>query len=122
MSNRRNGNRNWNRPGQQNVPAKSGEIRHITTKSGFRCDIPLERMDDWRIVEALAMAKKSPMDSYTADIILAERLLGEDGKERLMKHVQEKDGRIPFSSMDRELTEIFLLFNTQSKNSAPSPT
>jgi hypothetical protein len=105
---------------QNNKP--SGEIRHITTKSGFRCDIPLERMDDWRIVETLAMAKKSPMDSYTADIILAERLLGEDGKERLMKHVQEKDGRIPFSSMDRELTEIFLLFNTQSKNSAPSPT
>ena len=122
MSNRRNRNRNGNRPGQQNVPAKSGEIRHITTKSGFRCDIPLERMDDWRIVEAISRSGKSAMDSYTADITLAECLLGTDGKERLMKHVQTPDGRIPFSAMDRELSEIFMLFSAISKNSASSPT
>ena len=62
------------------------------------------------------------MDSYAADITLAECLLGTDGKERLMKHVQTPDGRIPFSAMDRELSEIFMLFSAISKNSASSPT
>ena len=102
-------------------PAKTGEIKHITTKSGFQCDIPLERLDSWEVMEAIAESGDSDRGQIKALITLANLLLHESGKARLMEHVRLPDGRIPFSAMDREITEIFLLLNTQTKNSVSSP-
>lgn len=76
--------------------------KQIVTKSGFKCTADSEYIDDIRFLELLGKLDEAPW-LYSDAVAM---IIGEAGKEKLYKHVAEKDGRIPVSKIDIELTEI----------------
>lgn len=76
--------------------------KQIVTKSGFKCTADSDSLDDIRLLELLGELDNAPWNYGKA----VAMILGDSGKEKLYKHVAEKDGRIPLSKLDIELTEI----------------
>ena len=71
------------------------------TKSGFEFEIDEKIKDDYRFFETLCQAEENPI--LATKVI--NMLLGEEEKERLLKHV-EKDGFVSQADVLEEVTEI----------------
>lgn len=93
-----------------------------TLKNGFEVSIPDENLDDFEVIEALAVLdeddddEESGSDKIKAALFVFKRLLGDSQYKALKKHVKKIDGRISWDKMINEiLPEIFDL-NGESKN------
>lgn len=82
------------------------DMVHVETSSGFACDIPRERYDNWDLVFA---AQKSGKGDSSATIeyveIILKDVLGDAEAEKLKQHVSA-NGRVPFTGLLRECNEI----------------
>lgn len=75
----------------------------ITTKSGFRCTIDEDAMDDIELLENL-----SKLDQGDAAVLpsVVRGLLGPDGQAALYDHVRTPSGRAPLTKVVEELGDI----------------
>lgn len=76
--------------------------KKIETKSGFKCTIDDSVLDDMRIVEMIAGIEDNPLMLPT----LISKFLTEEGKEKLYKHLETEDGRVPVMALETEMAEI----------------
>lgn len=89
------------------------------TQSGFKFNIDERIIEDWRLIDAIAMAESDdPSDQLKGTRAVADLLLGEE-KEALIKFLQEKnDGFVPAKEMTNIIAEIITsirdLKNSQS--------
>lgn len=72
------------------------------TKSGFKYKIDKRSLTDYRNLKILARAQNDEL----AMLEIIERVLGKEGEDRLMKHV-EKDGYVSTDDISKEVQEIF---------------
>ena len=90
-----------------------------TTKSGFKFNIDERIIEDWRLIDAIAMAESDdPGERVRGTKAVADLLLGKD-KASLIKFIQDKnDGFVPASEMTNVIAEIITtvreLKNSQS--------
>lgn len=74
------------------------------TESGFEFDVDESALDDAELLEDLVKIDRG--DTYVIfDAI--KKLLGEEGKERLYKHLRGTNGRVSLKAVLAEFTEIF---------------
>lgn len=83
--------------------AKKKEPIKGTTSSGFSYTIDPERLDDYRLFELLSEATEDAikMPKFVA------RVLGNEQKEALLTHLEDKEGRVSLDKMEKEMVEIF---------------
>lgn len=94
----------------------------ITTKSGFVCNVNKDRAKDWRFCKALAKCDSEDESQVIQGItFVVPFLLGEDGEERLIKHVTNKEGVAPVDVMLLEFKEILQAMGDEVKKSQSSP-
>ena len=74
----------------------------IKTASGFTCKIDPVILDDMRLMDLIAELDENQL-LYPKFV---KFLLGADTKEKLYKHLETKDGRVPIAALDAELKEI----------------
>ena len=90
-----------------------------TTKSGFKFNIDERIIEDWRLIDAIAMAESDdPGEQVRGTTAVADLLLGKD-KASLIKFIQDKnDGFVPATEMTNVIAEIITtvreLKNSQS--------
>lgn len=77
-------------------------LKTIETASGFKCKLDDTVLDDMRLMEIIAELDENQL-LYPKFVTF---LLGEDLKEKLYKHVETKNGRVPISALNAELSEI----------------
>lgn len=77
-------------------------LKTIETASGFKCKLNDEILDDMRLMEIIAQLD----DNQLLFPRFVTFLLGEDLKEKLYKHLETKNGRVPISALNAELSEI----------------
>ena len=90
------------------------------TSTGFAFALPENKLQDMRVLLALAAMLKAPdaSDPYaqlTAMDRLGTLILGSEKYQKLLDHVTTEDGRQPPDAVDKELGEILAAFN-QGKN------
>lgn len=89
------------------------------TKSGFKFDIDERIVDDWDLLEAIAMAESEDVgEQIKGSLKVADLLLGEE-KEALKQFIRNKnDGYVPAAEMTNMIAEIITsvreLKNSQS--------
>lgn len=76
--------------------------KKIETASGFKCTADDSVLDDMRLVDLIADMEKRP---YIIGQLI-EKLIGQANKEKLYAHHETKDGRVPVSTMEKEVAEI----------------
>ena len=76
--------------------------RAIETESGFKCKLDDAVLDDMRLMELISQLDENQL-LYPKFVTF---LLGEDTKEKLYKHIETKDGRVPIAALDNELQQI----------------
>ena len=92
-----------------------------TTKSGFKFNVDERIIEDWRLIEAIALAESDdPGEQLKGTRAVADLLLGKD-KESLIKFIQDKnDGFVPALEMTTTIAEIITsvreLKNSQSSS------
>ena len=80
----------------------------ITTESGFKCKIDEDSLNDMRIFDAVVdLEEGDTLLQLKASKTLLTLLLGEDQKEALYKHLEEKEGKAKIDSVGKELSDIF---------------
>ena len=90
-----------------------------TTKSGFKFNIDERIIEDWRLIDAIAMAESDdPGEQVRGTKAVTDLLLGKD-KASLIKFIQDKnDGFVPATEMTNVIAEIITtvreLKNSQS--------
>jgi hypothetical protein len=91
-----------------------------TTKSGFKFNIDERIVDDWRLIDAIAMAESDdPGEQIKGSRAVADLLLGKE-KESLIKFLQDKnDGFVPALAMTSTIAEIMTAIR-EVKNSQSS--
>lgn len=73
------------------------------TKSGFKYEIPEERLNNYELLEAI-----SELDEDTLILPkVVNLLLGKEQKKELTKHLRTEDGMVPMDKMTAEIIEIF---------------
>ena len=90
------------------------------TSTGFAFALPENKLQDMRVLRALAAMLKAPDESdpyaqLTAMDRLGALILGSEKYQKLLDHVTTEDGRQPPDAVDKELGEIMAAFN-QRKN------
>lgn len=90
------------------------------TSTGFAFALPENKLQDMRILRALAAMMKAPDASnpyakVTALDDLGTLILGAEKYQKLLDHVTTEDGRQSPEAVDKELGEILAAFN-QGKN------
>ena len=81
--------------------------RVITTSTGFKCRLNEDALDDMRLVEQMGvLSNGSASEQLVAVSSILNSILGEEQKEKLYKHVEEK-GRVSVSKVMNELSDIF---------------
>lgn len=77
-------------------------MKNIETKSGYKCKIDPTALDDMRFLELVAGLDENPllMPKFLS------MFLGDKQKEKLYKHLETKDGRVPMEALQSELAEI----------------
>ena len=83
-------------------------MTEVITASGFAVDIDEAALDDMELLDMLMETSKDNVQHLPA---ILGKLLGKEGKQRLYDHVRTPEGRVPYSDIDRELTEIFSAVN-----------
>lgn len=86
-------------------------VKHITTASGFSWDIDDVVLDDAEILDFLVDIEGGKMISI---VPMVTRILTPAGKKALYDHLRTEDGRVPYSDLDREITEIFQLLRAKN--------
>ena len=78
-----------------------------TTKSGFKFNIDERIIEDWRLIEAIAMAESDdPGEQIKGTRLVADLLLGAD-KDSLIEFIKKKnDGFVPAMEMTNTIAEI----------------
>lgn len=91
-----------------------------TTKSGFKFNIDERIVEDWRLIDAIAMAESDdPGEQIKGTRAVADLLLGKE-KESLIKFLQDKnDGFVPALAMTNTIAEIITTIR-ELKNSQSS--
>ena len=84
------------------------------TSTGFEFEIDENVINDMRILDAVSEVANET--NLLAISFLVDTILGEN-KERLYKHVAEKNGRVPIDKVNSEIAEIFKAFGGAGKNS-----
>lgn len=93
----------------------------IKTKSGFVCDVNPERAKDWRFCKALAKCDSNDESEIIQGLsFILPFMMGEDGEEKLIKHVTNEDGIAPVPEMIKEFKNILQKMGEELKKSAPS--
>ena len=81
-----------------------------TTSNGFHFEFDEARADDMRFVDLIvaSMDENTPeFERITAASKMIEMLLGKEQKKALYDHIGKSfDGRVPFSEVNKALTEI----------------
>lgn len=91
----------------------------VQTKSGFVCDVDINKAKDWRFVKALAMFDDNAT-VINGMAVAVPFLLGEKGEKALMEHVKTKEGNYPADVMLREFREIMDNVGSEAKKSQSS--
>lgn len=86
-------------------------VKHITTSSGFSWDIDDVVLDDAEILDCLVDIDGGKMVSI---VPMLTKVLTPAGKKALYDHLRTEDGRVPYSDLDREVTEIFQLLRAKN--------
>ncbi|MBQ1574430.1 MAG: hypothetical protein IIZ78_25190 [Clostridiales bacterium] len=93
----------------------------VKTRSGFECKVNERKLKDWRFAKALAKCdsgdESKVLDGLT---FVVPFLLGEDGEESLMKHVEDADGIVSTESVISEIRNIIELVGEEVKKSQSS--
>lgn len=74
------------------------------TKTGFKFTISDRRVNDYRLLEALAAVDEGNSLAIAKALTL---LLGEAQKNKLLDHVKEPDGTVPTDKIMAELEDVF---------------
>ena len=94
-------------------------MREGVTKSGFKFVYDENRLDDMRMVDIVAVVmdeEAAPYAKLRASSQLVGKLLGEEAKEQLYKHIGEShEGRVPYAALSAEINDI-MLGSTETKN------
>lgn len=98
---------------------KKDNLIEVTTKTGFKCKIDKERLDDWQFAKAALKASQSGEDNLRLALYMIEHMMSETDAERLEEHVKDTNGRIPTTKILEEVEDIFTNLN-QAKNPTPS--
>ena len=81
-----------------------------TTSSGFSYQFDEARADDMRLVDLIAVTMDEDTGEFerlSASSKVIELLLGKEQKAALFEHIgQSHDGRVPFTVLEKTLTEI----------------
>ena len=72
-----------------------------TTKSGFKFNVPKERIDDINFLRTV-----KAMESDVSKVLDLVEMILQDDEERFYKHLQQDDGRVPISIVQKEISEI----------------
>ena len=86
------------------------DVRSGKTKSGFEFQIDEEALDDYELLEELAMVDRGKTGKVVG---VLERLLGAEQKDKLKEHLR-KDGKVSAKKMFSELKEIFEILNAKN--------
>jgi hypothetical protein len=93
----------------------------VKTRSGFECKVNERKLKDWRFAKALAKCdsgdESKVLDGLT---FVVPFLLGEDGEESLMKHVEDADGIVSTENVISEIRNIIELVGEEIKKSQSS--
>lgn len=85
-------------------------MREGKTSSGFEFAFDEKRLNDMRLVDALADVVNVNVPELKRIIALSqviERLVGADTKEKLYEHIASyNDGLVPSGALEKELQEI----------------
>ena len=77
-----------------------------TTSTGFEYSINESVITDWRFVSAMAEAESDDASKrINGTVNLIKLLLGDD-EQRMMDHVKQEDGSIPFDAINREIVDM----------------
>ena len=82
------------------------------TKSGFEFEIDEKCLDDMRMLEAISESMDNPLLFPKVFTML----LGKEQKERLYKHLEDENGRVPTAAVSAELNAIFSEMGNTGKN------
>lgn len=81
------------------------------TKSGFEFEINEEQLNDYRFLKEVARVEDNPLRFP----FLLEKMLSEEQEERLMKHLEDKEGRVDPDKVMEEVKDIFQSTNELKK-------
>lgn len=73
------------------------------TKSGFEFEINEEQLNDYRFLKEVARVEDNPLRFP----FLLEKMLSEDQEEKLIKHLEDDNGRVDPQKVMEEVKDIF---------------
>lgn len=80
---------------------------HVTTSTGFECDINPRLTKDYRFIKLLRnLMSDDQTDQFKSLVDMIHFLLGKEGEERIMNHVMDEDGIADIELINKEVTEI----------------
>ena len=71
--------------------------------NGFEFELDENKLDDARFFEELSHIEDNPFSMFK----IIEMMLGKEQKERLYKHLETEDGRVPVGDLEAAVTEMF---------------
>lgn len=74
------------------------------TKDGFKCDIDLNIVEDYRFLRVL----KEASEDGTKYVDMVQMLIGKDGEEKLIEHILKKGNNPSVELMGEYISEIIL--------------
>lgn len=93
----------------------------IKTKEGFSCEVNEDKVKDWRFVKGLAdCTSKNENQVLKGVTFVVPFLLGEDGEEKLMDFLTEKEGFPKTDSIITVFKEIMEQLSEETKKSKSS--
>jgi PleD family two-component response regulator len=76
----------------------------VKTKSGFKCKLDEDALDDVELLDDL-------MDLDSGESIsirrIVDRLMGKEQRKKLYDHLRDKNGRVKLDAITDELTDLF---------------
>ncbi len=82
------------------------------TVKGFECEVKDDALDDMRLIDLMADAMDNPI--YFPKLI--GKLLGQEQKEALYKHLESESGRVPVKDVMEVVQTIFEALGDTGKN------
>ena len=93
----------------------------VKTRSGFECKVNVNKLKDWRFTKALAKCDSGDESKVLEGLtFVVPFLLGEDGEQALMEHVEDSEGIVSTTAIINEIKEIIALIGDEVKKSQSS--